>query len=126
MEELTQEQRARSKEQLSLLFNYNVYGVSDSTIRTAIKALDLVGELTCKIHRLEQYDAERDVALHKRLIADTQKETVAKVLADLKEILLQGYYTKNDDTYGDTQVFSEEDINIELSMYAKKWGIELK
>lgn len=123
---LSKESREMAKKQLSLLFDYNVYGVSNEAIRTAIKALDEVGNLESKVHRLEKYDEERDTSLHLRLIKDTQKETVAKVLADLKEILLQGYYTKNDDTYGDLQVFSEEDINIELSMYAEKWGIEIK
>lgn len=124
--DLSKESREIAKKQLSLLFDYNVYGVSNDAIRTAIKALDEVGNLEGKVHRLEKYDEERDTALHLRLIKDTQKETVVKVLSDLKEILLQGYYTKNDDTYGDTQVFSEEDINIELSMYAEKWGIKIK
>lgn len=124
--DLSKESREIAKKQLSLLFDYNVYGVSNNAIRTAIKALDEVGNLEGKVHRLEKYDEERDTALHLRLIKDTQKETVVKVLSDLKEILLQGYYTNNDDTYGDTQVFSEEDINIELSMYAEKWGIEIK
>lgn len=124
--DLSKESREIAKKQLSLLFDYNVYGVSNDAIRTAIKALDEVGNLEGKVHRLEKYDEERDTALHLRLIKDTQKETVAKVLSDLKEILLQGYYTKNDDFHGDLQVFSEEDINIEVSMYAEKWGIEIK
>ena len=124
--DLSKESREIAKKQLSLLFDYNVFGVSDEAVRTAIKALDEVGNLESKVHRLEKYDEERDTSLHLRLIKDTQKETVAKVLSDLKEILLQGYYTKNDDFHGDLQVFSEEDINIELSMYAEKWGIEIK
>lgn len=124
--DLSKESREIAKKQLSLLFDYNVYGVSNDAIRTAIKALDEVGNLRGKVHRLEKYDEERDTSLHLRLIKDTQKETVAKVLSDLKEILLQGYYTKNDDFHGDLQVFSEEDINIEVSMYAEKWGIEIK
>ena len=124
--DLSKESREIAKKQLSLLCDYNVYGVSNDAIRTAIKALDAVGNLECKVHRLQEYDEERDISLHLRLIKDTQKETVVKVLSDLKEILLQGYYTYNSDTDGDTQVFSEEDINKELSMYAEKWGIEIK
>jgi hypothetical protein len=124
--DLSKESREIAKKQLSLLFDYNVYGVSNDAIRTAIKALDEVGNLKGKVHRLEKYDEDRDASLHLRLIKDTQKETVAKVLSDLKEILLQGYYTKNDDFHGDLQVFSEEDINIEVSRYAEKWGIEIK
>ena len=126
MEELTKEQRTQAKEQLSLLFDYNVFGISNDAVRTAIKALDMIGELTCKIHRLEQYDEQRDTILHKRLIEDTKKETVVKVLSDIRKILTQSYYTKNDDIYGDLQVFDEEDINTEFYNYALEWGIKFQ
>lgn len=41
--------------------------------------------LNIKINRLKQYDEERDVALHKRLIDETKAATVKKMQEKLKE-----------------------------------------
>lgn len=55
----------------------------DSMAKSVNEASELIRSLKSRIRRLEAYDEQRDIALHKRLIDETRVDTTSKIFEEI-------------------------------------------
>lgn len=78
-------------------------------------------QLLSTINRLKQYDEQRDIALHQRLINEAGKEKALEIYIWFKNILM------NNETFG-RGVFgwTTDDLMVILDVFAKQFNIEVE
>lgn len=78
-------------------------------------------QLLATIHRLKQYDEQRDITLHQRLINEAGKEKALEIYIWFKNIFM------NNETF-DRGVFgwSTDDLMAVLDVFAKQFNIDLE